>query len=945
MPRPSIPLAAALALLTSIAATAQDESNKNDVKAASSEPEKAMKSLKVAPGFKVELFAAEPLLANPVSFDIDDQGRFYVVETFRHSDGVTDTRGHMNWLDDDLASETVADRVAMYRKFFSPEEFAGYSKQEDRIRLIEDTDGDGRADKATVFADGFNLPETGLAAGVLAHGKDIYFTCIPDLWRLRDTDGDGKADERTSLQNGYGVHVGFLGHDLHGLTFGPDGKLYFSIGDRGFNVKTIDGKDLALTDTGSVLRCDPDGSNLEVFAYGLRNPQELVFTETGDLFTVDNNSDGGDKARLVNVLEGSDSGWRIGYQFIEKPNSRGIWNSEKMWYPQWDGQAASILPPLANFTDGPSGFAYYPGTGLNASQKGRFYISDFRGAANTSGIRSFKVKPKGATFELDDPQEFLWGFEVTDCGFGPDGALYATDWVQGWNKTGKGRIWKVTDATGQPDPAIADTQGLLAAGTEGMSVKNLFERLAYPDYRVRLAAQFALVEQAVPEPRRGEPEALVALRTAALSGQTREARLHGIWGIGQVLARSNNNRRGAILAQVRPLLSNPDPEIRSQAAKALANSVVLPVADLIPLIGDESPRVRLFALLAASKVLILDDAIVAPIVARLRGEDGRDPYLRHAAVKALEHAVTPSGDAKRDVWALASDASPNVRMAVVLVMRRRLEPLIADFLDDSDPAIALEAARALTEQEHGLHAGDAKLAAMATKPLPSEAFARRVAAMCDMKGDPKGLVALASRSDVSEQIRVEALAFLGRWATPSPRNPITGLRRRVYQNPNGRPAAPAVAALMPALPKLVSDAPHSVRQAAAKAAADLKIKEAAPALRALVADASQPAESRVEALRSLDALKDEKLDDVAHSVMKDEDPSLRVEAVRIVAEDHADEAIGILRGVLENGPTIERQGAFATLADIQNAKAECLAHHLARQAGQGGGRARGSGSI
>ena len=398
---------------------------------------------------KIGLFAAEPMLANPVSFATDERGRFYVVETFRHSDGVPDIRGVMHWLDTDLASRTVADRVAMYKKFLKPEEFDRYSLEHDRIRLIEDTDHDGKADKATVFADDFHGTEFGIAAGVLARKGDVYFTCIPNLYLLRDTNHDGKADESKVLSTGYGVHNGFIGHDLHGLRFGPDGRLYFSIGDRALNVVTAFGQKVENIDSGAVLRCDPDGSNLEVFATGLRNPQELAFNEVGDLFSVDNNSDGGDRARIVWLVEGSDSGWRMGYQFVERPNPRGIWNSEKMWYPAWDGQAAYIFPPLANFSDGPSGFTFNPGTALGKDERNRFFLCDFRGSSGNSGIRSFALKPKGAAYEMVDDRQPLWGAAVTDCDFGPDGALYVTDWVDGWQKPGKGRIWKVTDQ-GQP---------------------------------------------------------------------------------------------------------------------------------------------------------------------------------------------------------------------------------------------------------------------------------------------------------------------------------------------------------------------------------------------------------------------------------------------------------------------------------------------------------------
>src|SRR6185503_2966693 len=134
---------------------------------ASDEGERAIQRFRIPKGFKIELFAAEPLLANPVAFAIDEKGRFYVAETFRLHAGVTDNRSHMDWLDDELACRTVADRVALYRKHLKGK-FKDYEKEHDRVRLILDTDGDGKADKASVFADGFNRAEDGLGAGVLA---------------------------------------------------------------------------------------------------------------------------------------------------------------------------------------------------------------------------------------------------------------------------------------------------------------------------------------------------------------------------------------------------------------------------------------------------------------------------------------------------------------------------------------------------------------------------------------------------------------------------------------------------------------------------------------------------------------------------------------------------------------------------------------------------------
>ena len=192
--------------------------------------------------WQISLFAAEPDVANIVAFDVDNQGRVWVCESFRQNRGVTDNRGHdETWLKRDLAAQTVQDRIDYHLELLG-DQAATYTEQDDRIRLLIDSDSDGVADQATVFADHFNRLEDGTGAGVLARGNEVYFTNIPKLYKLVDADADGVADERVVMSDGYGVRVAFRGHDMHGLVIGPDGRLYFSIGDRGYHVMTQEGK-------------------------------------------------------------------------------------------------------------------------------------------------------------------------------------------------------------------------------------------------------------------------------------------------------------------------------------------------------------------------------------------------------------------------------------------------------------------------------------------------------------------------------------------------------------------------------------------------------------------------------------------------------------------------------------------------------------------------------
>ena len=443
----------------------------------------ALKRFSLPPGMQAKLWAAEPMLANPVAFDFDEKGRLFVSETYRYRSSVLDIRDYMGMLELDLAARTIEDRVALHHKVFGAQA-KDFAIEGEVVRLVEDTNGDGVADKSRAFADGFNTELDGIASGVLArHGK-VWFTNIPSLWLFEEgADGKVKNDE---LLRGFGVRYNFTGHDFHGLALGHDGKIYYSIGDRGTHVKGKEGQVVDYPDEGAVFRSNPDGTEFEMVAHGLRNPQELVFDEHGNLFTGDNDSDQGDMERLVYVVEGGDSGWRVGYQHAPLGKG-GPWMREGLWKPAFAGRPAYLLPPVCNIEDGPSGLTYYPGTGLDPKYAGHFFITHFKGSIARSGIQTYTLKQNGATFAPTSSQQFMGGVLPTDVTFGPDGKLYILDWVDGWPKSNKGRVYGISPV--KPDPAqvkiSADLAKLLAAGFKDQDAADASRRCC----RIPIAAR------------------------------------------------------------------------------------------------------------------------------------------------------------------------------------------------------------------------------------------------------------------------------------------------------------------------------------------------------------------------------------------------------------------------------------------------------------------------
>lgn len=857
-------------------------------------------------GLKVELFAESPQLGSPVAIGLDEQGRVYVAEEYRFNRGTEENRTRPFLLEDDLQINTIEDRLKMFQKY--ADRFEGgmdwFTKYSDQIRLLTDTDGDGRADRSTVFAAGFNSPLDGLAAGVLARDGDVYVTCIPDLWLLRDKDGDGVADTRKSLLRGFGVNAGFLGHDLHGMCWGPDGKLYFSVGDRGFHVETYEKTTLSGPRNGAVFRCDGDGHNLEVVHTGLRNPQELAFDNYGNLFAADNNCDKGDHSRLVYIVEGGHSGWNMAYQSMPDPYLTGPWHAEGLWHLGFPGQAAYIVPPVGKLGAGPSGFCFYPGTGLSERYQNHFFLCNYTG---NGGIEAIGVKPRGASFEITDQHDFLKPIFATDAEFGYDGKMYVSDFVAlDWNGESKGgRIFTIHDPQAITRLEEKQVNRLFREGFSKRWIEDLLDLLSHPDQRVRQRAQFELASRDV--------RTIPRLAEVAQKGANQLGRLHAIWALGQMRIGQSD-----IENVLQTLLTDSDSEVRAQAAKVLGQRHYgIANQKLVELLRDPEPRVRFFA--AQSLGRNVSKLAFGPLVELLRENRDADPYLRHAAVTALGRL-----NARRSVQGLQSDPSPSVRLAALLIQRKQADPQISNFLQDADQGLVVEAARAINDLP--IESETPKLAALlstidpATVPQP---LLRRVLNANFRLGEAahaQAVLAVVVNPRVPSEMRAEALQMLKEWTEPGQRDRVNGFWRPLAKRQPEIIAAVLKESAMPLLThttgKLQIDAMEIITR--------LNIPIETETFLGWLNEQDRDVEQRVAALNLLVAKKDDRVAALLDAALKDAQPLLRAAARQLVAAADPARGVTLLAAAWKDSSTtrIEKQRALRLLADLKNEAAD-----------------------
>ncbi|MCR9292385.1 MAG: c-type cytochrome [bacterium] len=843
---------------------------------------------------------------DPVAVSVDDFGRVYATQTRRRKIQDLDIREHSEWIPNDLSLTSVEEKRAFFHKALAIDgdqqeqskhvqdwnedgrhDWRDLTVVSEAIYRLVDRDQDGVADEITTFAEDFRTEVTGVAAGVLANDGKVYATIAPDVWLLRDHDDDGVADSREVIAHGFGLHIAYGGHDMHGLTVGPDGKLYWSIGDKGIHVTTPDGRVYAYPHRGGVMRCNPDGSDFEVFAHGLRNVQEVAFDQYGNLFGVDNDSDQPDeKERFVYIVDGMDAGWRNYYQY--RGESYNAWTAEKLWELAGEQHPAYIVPPISHYVDGPAGFKFNPGTALSPEYRDFFFLT----SAPNGQQYAFRTERTGDSFRMLDAHQIGEGLAIVGLAFGPDGALYGADWDGGYPLDQKGSVIRIDVPANAASEARGEVQELLKQDFAQSPEAQLLSLLGHADMRIRMRAQFDLVE-------RGATQALAA--TAMTESADILVRLHALWGLGQLA------RAGDVLARdtISLLTRSSDAILRGQAVKTYGEVPEVVPEPVLPLLADPDLHVRTLAGLALARHPT--DKAVSALLEQIDALEAEQHYLRHALVLALAACASSEELAEQ-----SSSENTMRRLCSVLALRKHAHQQLTLFLDDASDWVATEAARAIHDEQSVIAALPALAEALLSRESQSEAFFRRALNANFRLGTAAAaarIIDYAQRDSVSLDRRLHALQMLSGWRNPPAVDGVEGIHRPLAEVDSRSLDKDEVAA---ALGRLALSETAELRNAAIAAASSLQLDFSWDTLKVLAQNSTLDVATRRTALQSLS----EKWTQLLNGIADESPEELRVQAHAIQLRQQSEAGYAgleeIIRGEASEG---SKQAAIGILAE------------------------------
>ena len=750
------------------------------------ESNKDLEAFEIAEGFKAQLFAWEPNIVNPIRMETAPNGAVFVTESYRWD---------LPWISVapeadagllDFLTETSS--VAQNRlKPGGVWQEAGELRQgrSERIRLLLDRDRDGVADTESNYAVSFQGIMDGVGGSLVYRDGEIWFAQSPQIWRLRDSVGDGVADKRRSILYGIGSRLGGAGKPMvSSMEIGPDGLLYFAVGDRGIDrdsIRRINGipSGIDLTRTGAVYSCELDGSNWSLLAWGLRAPADLAFNDLGDLFVTDIvpaqresvDSTSGDEGlsiatRVYQVTPGADFGWRAGYSIPLRIKSTAAWTAEKNSFLALS-PADNRTPPITTLPTQITGMAFTPGGSgfeneMAAESNGSTLVwSEVNSSWNNGSISLASINLKGTAYTMGRSEKVLSPITAMDVVFDWQGGILLADWTQGKEAPYKGRIFRVvsTNETERLGPAGLDRFLNLRPELDKQSWLNW---LSHPDSRIRGMATTSIAQRG--QEWMSELETLLQASTLTTDAKSQLQAKEAVRAMG-LIARQSPQAVNVLIQLAR----HPNAAIRAEIASALgkiSGSVSIPV--LMQGIQDVDPRVR--RLSVESLGLLKVKEAIAPILDRARTIDGQDQQLRQSFVFALSNMATSDQLAKE-----STNSSASVRLVATLALQRIEGAAAQVFLWDENPRVATEAARSVYSTPNRL--AFQRLADRIATPMDSPSLAYRALWAHHRLGDPiraRALAFFAANPNAPEPLRIEALQALSLWGKTLDRDPITG---------------------------------------------------------------------------------------------------------------------------------------------------------------------------
>jgi putative membrane-bound dehydrogenase-like protein len=599
-----------------------------------------LKGTMLPEGFKAEIVIDAPDAINPVGMTFDPAGNLYVIEW--RPDAVTGDR----WYE---VKETFRYRDGSTKQVATMKKFTT-----DLVKSFKYDPATGK------FAKPQTILSEELPSSILWHDGYLYVTGRGTVRRWRQSQPGGPWNVREVIAQGF---CGFHHHQVSGLTIGNDGLLYLTSGDDDNFAEGSDGSRATVLRTGAVFRCRPDGSKMEAFSMGYRNPyRDIAYDDQFNFFHTDNDQEDGSKfqgCRIMHVAEGTDFGWRLalGARCCRTDFVRGA----------VAGELPGKVPPMIKTGRGsPAGLLIYHDTRLPDAYRGMaFYPDVYR-----KMVRAYKFAPDGSTFKVSSEFEFMKSddplFRPCQMVTGPDGAIYVCDWRTNSGGAGKlsgdginGRIYRITWVGTKDAPAIPRRGMDSWAKIVQQSDADLIKTLSAADLTDRVEARKELVRRGP----RARDLVLKKMVSGSLDGNAR------LVAVGVLSAHWN----GDVEDLFRLLVQDDSAAVRRLAVDALAYNAK-PKDErvfeaLAKALNDHTPAVQRAAALGLGR--LGNDAAAEVLVGALRHDTGTDPFLRDAYIRGLEALGKPGIDAVLTLAQSGSEKDKDLAVATFLAFRTK----------------------------------------------------------------------------------------------------------------------------------------------------------------------------------------------------------------------------------------------------------------------------------